>query len=98
MGVQHDRADAPADGVFSFSHGYVDTPHGFRDIMGVAASCGGCMRIQNFSNPNLMFNNFPTSVPQSSPQSADAAASLNATAFTVSTRRSEGAARTIWCG
>jgi hypothetical protein len=43
MGLQHDRADAPADGVFSFSHGYVDTPHGFRDIMGsqrhVAAVC-----------------------------------------------------------
>jgi peptidyl-Asp metalloendopeptidase len=95
MGLQHDRADAPADGVFSFSHGYVDTPHGFRDIMGVAASCGGCMRIQNFSNPNLMFNNFPTGVPQSSPQSADAAASLNATAFTVANWRSEVAAGTI---
>ena len=77
MGLQHDRADAPADGVFPFSHGYVDAPHGFRDIMGVAASCGGCMRIQNFSNPNVTFNGFPTGVPQSSPQSADAAASLN---------------------
>jgi len=95
MGLQHDRVDAPADGVFPFSHGYVDTPHGFRDIMGVASSCGGCMRIQNFSNPNVMFNNFPTGVSQSSPQSADAAASLNATAFTVANWRSEVAAGTI---
>ena len=95
MGLQHDRVDAPADGVFPFSHGYVDTPHGFRDIMGVASSCGGCMRIQNFSNPNVMFNNFPTGVSQSSPQSADAAASLNATAFTVANWRSEVAAGAI---
>ena len=89
MGLQHDRADTPANGVFPFSHGYVDTPHGFRDIMGVAASCGGCMRIQNFSNPNVLFNGFPTGVAQPSPQSADAATSLNATAFTVANWRSE---------
>jgi Metallo-peptidase family M12B Reprolysin-like/FG-GAP-like repeat len=89
MGLQHDRADAPANGVFPFSHGYVDVPHGFRDIMGVAASCGGCTRIQNFSNPNVTFNGFPTGVPQSSPQSADAAASLNATAFTVANWRAQ---------
>ena len=89
MGLQHDRADAPADGVFSFSHGYVDAPHGFRDIMGVATSCGGCMRIQNFSNPSVTFNGFPTGIPQLSPQSADAAASLNGTAFTVANWRAQ---------
>ena len=89
MGLQHDRADTAANGVFPFSHGYVDTPHGFRDIMGVGASCGGCMRIQNFSNPNVLFNGFPTGVAQPSPQSADAASSLNATAFTVANWRSE---------
>ena len=92
MGLQHDRTDAPSDGVFPFSHGYVDAPHGFRDIMGVAASCGGCMRIQNFSNPNVTFNGFPTGVPQSSLQSADAAASLNATAFTVANWRAQAEA------
>jgi hypothetical protein len=89
MGLQHDRADAPANGVFPFSHGYVDVPHGFRDIMGVAASCGGCTRIQNFSNPNVTFNGFPTGVPQLSPQSADAAASLTATAFTLANWRAQ---------
>lgn len=89
MGLQHDRADTPTNGAFPFSHGYADTPHGFRDIMGVAASCGGCVRIQNFSNPNVPFNGFPTGISQSSPQSADAAASLNATAFTVANWRPE---------
>jgi peptidyl-Asp metalloendopeptidase len=87
MGLQHDRADAPADGVFPFSHGYVDIAHNFRDIMGTQTSCVSCVRIQNFSNPNVTFNGFPTGVPNGSPQSADAAASLNATAFTVANWR-----------
>jgi hypothetical protein len=95
MGLQHDRANTSVDGVFPFSRGYVDTPHGFRDIMGVAASCGGCMRIQNFSNPNVTFNDFPTGVPQASPQSADAATSLNATALTVANWRAEVSFPTI---
>ena len=47
------------------------------------------MRIQNFSNPNVIFNGFPTGVAPPFPQSADAAASLNATAFTVANWRSE---------
>jgi peptidyl-Asp metalloendopeptidase len=89
MGLQHDRADAPADGVFPFSHGYVDILHNFRDIMGTQTSCVTCVRIQNFSNPNVTFNGFPTGVPQGSPQSADAAASLNATAFTVANWRAQ---------
>ena len=42
-----------------------------------------------FSNPNVLFNGFPTGVAQPSPQSADAATSLNATAFTVANWRSE---------
>ena len=90
MGLQHDRMDAPSDGVFPFSHGYVDIPNSFRDIMGVQpASCPGCIRIQNFSNPNVTFNGHPTGVSQASPDSADAAASLNATRFTVANWRSE---------
>jgi hypothetical protein len=89
MGLQHDRADAPADGVFPFSHGYVDIPHNFRDIMGTQTSCITCVRIQNFSNPDVTFNGFPTGAPQSSLESADAAASLNATAFTVANWRAQ---------
>jgi Metallo-peptidase family M12B Reprolysin-like len=95
MGLQHDRADAPADGVFPFSHGYVDIPHNFRDIMGTQTSCVTCVRIQNFSNPIVTFNGFPTGVPQGSSQSADAAASLNATAFTVANWRAQVAARLV---
>jgi hypothetical protein len=53
------------------------------------------MRIQNFSNPNVTFNDFPTGVPQASPQSADAATSLNATALTVANWRAEVSFPTI---
>jgi hypothetical protein len=89
MGLQHDRMNAPGDGVFPFSHGYVDIANGFRDIMGVPSSCPGCIRIQNFSNPNVTFNGSPTGIPQAFPNSADAAASLNATRLTVANWRPE---------
>jgi hypothetical protein len=43
-----------------------------------AGDFSGCPRIQNFSNPNVTYNGFPTGVPLAAPNSADAAASLNA--------------------
>jgi hypothetical protein len=90
MGLRHDRiADPSTVTVFPYSHGYIDITHNFRDIMGVASGCGGCPRIQNFSNPNVLHNGFPTGVPQGAPNSADAAASLNATAFTVANWRKQ---------
>ena len=89
MGLQHDRIAQPANGVFPHSHGYVDVVNNFRDIMGVASGCGGCPRIQNFSNPNVTHNGFPTGVPIAAPNSADAAASLNATALTVANWRTQ---------
>jgi hypothetical protein len=95
MGLRHDRIDDPAKGVFQHSHGYVDAINNFRDIMGVAPGCGGCPRIQNFSNPNVFYNGFSTGVPQGALNSADAAASLNATAFTVANWRQEVAPSTV---
>ena len=89
MGLQHDRIAQPANGVFPHSHGYVNVVNNFRDIMGVATGCGGCPRIQNFSNSNVTHNGFPTGVPIAAPNSADAAASLNATALTVANWRTQ---------
>ena len=87
MGLQHDRTDTPANGVFPFSHGYADTPHGFRDIMGSQTHVAAVCAYKIFQS--TLFNGFPTGVAQPSPQSADAATSLNATAFTVANWRSE---------
>jgi hypothetical protein len=87
MGLKHDRLNDNSPGVFTHSHGYVDSPQGFRTIMGVQTNPPCCSRIQNFSNPNVNFNGHPTGVLQGSPQSADAAASLNAVALTVANWR-----------
>jgi hypothetical protein len=89
MGLQHDRINQPADGVFPHSHGFVDVTHNFRDIMGVATGCSGCPRIQNFSSPNVLYNGFPTGISQAAANSADAAASINATALTVANWRTQ---------
>ncbi len=48
MGNQHDVADTPGDGVFSYSHGYV-VPNQFKTIMGT----GSDTRLGFFSNPSL---------------------------------------------
>ncbi len=51
MGTQHDLATSPADGVFSFSHGFrVDGD--FRTIMGTSSGTGET-RLGFFSNPDL---------------------------------------------
>jgi hypothetical protein len=89
MGLKHDRINDNNPGVLQHSHGYVDIAHGFRTIMGVQTNPPCCSRIQNFSNPNVNFNGHPTGVSQGSPQSADAAASLNAVALTVANWRQE---------
>jgi hypothetical protein len=86
MGLQHDRADAPEDGVFPYSHGYVDIVHGFRTIMGVQTCC---IRIQNFSNPDVTFSGSPTGISPPSSESADAAASLNNVRATVANWRAQ---------
>jgi len=79
MGLQHDRANQPLDGVFPYSHGYVDILNNFRTIMGT----GSTTRIQHFSNPAVSFEGNPTGVDFQ----ADAARSLNNTAFTVANWR-----------
>lgn len=87
MGLQHDRVDESSNGVFAYSHGYVNPAQGFRTMLGVQSSCSGCTRIQNYANPSVLHNGVPTGVSQSSPQSADAASSLNAVIDTVANWR-----------
>jgi len=83
MGLQHARANQPPDGVFPYSHGYVDPANKFRTIMGTGAT----FRIQHFSNPAVSFGGYPTGVDFQDPDSADSARSLNNTAITVANWR-----------
>jgi len=87
MGLKHDRTSSAEDGVFSYSHGYVDIPNDFRTIMGTVSSCSFCTRIQYFSNPAVNFGGNPTGVDFQAADSADAAQSLNNSAVTVANWR-----------
>jgi peptidyl-Asp metalloendopeptidase len=49
MGANHDHDNASSPGYFADSHGLQVPSHGYRTIM--AYSCGGCARINHWSNP-----------------------------------------------
>ncbi len=85
MAARHDRTDDNTNIPFSFNHGFVDSNNGFQTIMG--ASRSGETRIQNFSNPNVLFNGAVTGVAEGSPFAADNRLTLQNTAFTVSNFR-----------
>jgi hypothetical protein len=54
LGLNHDRANASAQGVYPYAYGYRDPPY-FRDLM--AYSCPGtpCPLISHFSNPAVLY-------------------------------------------
>lgn len=63
MGNKHDRANSTGSGAFPYSYGLCRTATdgtGFRTIM--AYSCGKSPRVAWFSNPDVMYNGFPTGV------------------------------------
>jgi hypothetical protein len=55
QGSHHDVFVAPGNGVYSYSHGYVDTGNSFRTIMAYANACVNCARINYWSNPNVNY-------------------------------------------
>jgi hypothetical protein len=79
MGSQHERANGGGGGAYPYSFGYQDPARLFRTIMAYDCS-GGCPRIQNFSNPAVLYNGRPTGVDDGAPDSADNTHSLNSTA------------------
>lgn len=83
MGTQHDVANTPGDGVFSFSHGYtVDGK--FRTIMGTSSSSE--TRLGMFSNPSITTCKDPASADTAEAcgnASADAAKSIRDGGFTM---------------
>ncbi len=97
QGSQHDRATASqtnAQGVFPFSFGFQNsaTQPYFRTVMAYACASVNCARINYWSAPNISYQGIPAGVAQSSPNSADNAASLNATRVTVANWRQAAAA------
>lgn len=73
MGLNHERGTTGAD----YNYGWADPTGAFRTIM--ATGCGNysCGRIQQFSNPEVLYGGRPTGAPLGSPSPAYAARTLN---------------------
>ena len=86
-GSAHDRANAGVDGAYLYSYGLRNNPAGWYTVM--SYSCGGCVRIDHFSNPSVLYNGVPTGVDhdEDPANSADNARSLSNTDYTVANFR-----------
>ncbi len=87
MGAHHDRLNTDGGtAMFNYSYGYHDPNASFRTIM--AYDCpSSCPRINNWSNPEVIYNGKPTGVSSSAINSADNRMTLNNTAAIVSNFR-----------
>jgi hypothetical protein len=87
MGAHHDRFVAPENGAYAYSHGYVDPAQTWRTVMAYGNACGGCTRIQWWSNPDILRSGTPMGVAEGQPTAADNRKTLNNTALTVANFR-----------
>jgi peptidyl-Asp metalloendopeptidase len=58
FGAIHDPYVEPSNYPFPYSHGYVNG-NSWRTIMAYSTACGGCPRLQYFSNPNVLYQGVP---------------------------------------
>ncbi|MBK9138012.1 MAG: fibronectin type III domain-containing protein [Verrucomicrobia bacterium] len=80
LGCAHNRASASVLGCFPYSFGYLDCVNGFGTVMAYSCTSGGyAQRINYFSNPDVLYNGFPTGVWFEDPNSADNARTINLT-------------------
>ncbi len=80
QGAHHELENG--DGaIYEYAHGYQDYSNRFRTVM--AVSCSGCTRVDHFSNPDVLYNGFPTGDTTVS----NNARTLNETAATVASFR-----------
>lgn len=88
MGAHHDRATAGSStAMYSYSYGYQAPDSSFRTIMAYNCS-SGCPRVNQWSNPDVYYNNQPTGVISTAPNSADNRLTLNKTASIVANFKS----------
>jgi hypothetical protein len=88
MGARHDWIqDATDNSPFTFNHGHIGTGNAFVTIMAYQSSCGGCTRIQYFSNPSVTYNGLAVGIPEGQTHPTNNAKALNNTASTVANFR-----------
>ena len=81
LGCQHDRATSSSGGAFDFSHAHRFEAGGtlYHTIMAYQPG----LPIPYYSNPDVLFMGVPTGIPESSPNSANNAKTINLSAATV---------------
>ncbi len=80
MGAHHNREDTTSIGYFSYSYGYWAPNASFRTIMAYDCRPVSCPRVNNWSNPQILYNGIPTGVDSNAFNSADNRMTLNYTA------------------
>jgi hypothetical protein len=91
MGARHDWfVDPTNNSPYPYNHGFVATNKTWRTMMAYADDCGGCTRIQRWSNPDLTFAGAATGVAEGLFHAADNRKVLNTTAAVVANFRQSG--------
>jgi hypothetical protein len=86
MGCAHDAQNAGGQGLYSYSYGWRFVTAGNVTNRTIMAYAPGA-RIQNFSNPNVLYNSVATGVPVGQVNEANNALTINNSAFTVANFR-----------
>lgn len=85
QGARHDTYVDPTNTPYSYGHGYVKTTAPmWRTVMAYGNACGGCTRIQYWSNPSKTYGGAPTGVANTKNYLV-----LNNTDYTVANFRTE---------
>ena len=83
--ARHDINTDPATTPYSYGHGYISPGNNWRTMMAYGSPCGGCPRLQYWSNPNI--NHPIDGLPMGNAITADNARVLNQTTPKVKTFR-----------
>jgi hypothetical protein len=86
MGCQHDRENAAASGLYSYSYGWRFITTGNVTNRTIMAYAPG-ERAQRFSNPDVLYDGVPTGMPAGQPNAANNALTINNAAYTVANFR-----------
>ena len=78
LGCSHDRDNA-SWARFPYAYGYKAPSGAFRTVMAYGTDCSPCPLVPHFSNPNVTYGGEATGVVQTSPESADNAATISFT-------------------
>jgi hypothetical protein len=89
FGLDHDRPNTQNTPSHPYAYGHRTSDDASRTIMALSLAGSSAVRIQHFSNPNVIFAGQTLGVPDGSPDPSDCARALNENASIVSSWRVE---------